>query len=164
MLLFPGMTAESGIVAVSCVELTKVEGTVSPLNVTVLFEVKLLPAIVPVNPVWIGPQTGLIEETVGAAGRTMLTETALEIDGVEVAVSTVMVAVPGFASNDEGTGAERLFEPSVIGNEWISVPSHDRAGVEAGTGDAQEGIGRTSHKLCWIDGGDYWSCGCCSNV
>jgi hypothetical protein len=52
-----------------------------------------------------GPELGVIEASVGAAGLVMFTVTAFESGGVAVGVETVTLADPALAKSPAGTVA-----------------------------------------------------------
>ena len=106
-LRLPGVaSADAEKVAVSEVELTKVDGTVCPFMATVVPAVKPVPVSVSVVATLIGPELGLIPVSVGTGGLEIVAVSALETEGVAVGVVTVIGSVPVDASRLAGTGME----------------------------------------------------------
>jgi hypothetical protein len=103
---FPGnATVEGESGHVICPEFTTVHGTVVPFMLTVESVVYPVPLSVRVAAVLIGPELGLIEVSVGAAGVVMFTVTAFELGGVAVGVETVTLADPALTKFEAGTVA-----------------------------------------------------------
>jgi hypothetical protein len=98
-------TLDAGIVVVSSVELTYVAAMFAPFRVTVEFAVNPVPFRVTVVAALIGPAFGEIDVSVGGGGFAIVTVTAFDTAGVEVELSTVIVALPTVVSRFAGTVA-----------------------------------------------------------
>jgi hypothetical protein len=103
---FPGsLTADAGRLTVICEELTNVEAMSVPFRATVEEELKPVPLMVRVAAVLIGPVLGVMEETLGGGGGMMVTVSVFEVEGVEVELTTVTLAVPVVVRRFAGTVA-----------------------------------------------------------
>jgi len=87
------------------VELTSVEGIVTPFKATDVFPVKPVPVKVTALAVLIAPPEGLMPVRVGAGGLVMVTVAAFEREGLAAGVVTVMLAVPVAVRSEAGTVA-----------------------------------------------------------